>query len=191
MFGNRRVVNRALGIVASVMILAPAVIVAQNTFPATGNVGIGTTSPQSPLDVNGVIMSTAGGFRKYSGYNMNMAPVADGTYGGYILLAQAYTSGNVADSEVQGRITLSRGATAAGNRTDVLEVSSKSAYESEYLAVHDLNSADGYVTGLFKVTYNGTTYHAIGLTSTGGSSNDGAVFDGLAINALQIGRAHV
>lgn len=59
MFGNRQVVKRAFGIVASVMILAPAVIVAQNTFPATGNVGIGTASPTSPLQVTGTIMGWA------------------------------------------------------------------------------------------------------------------------------------
>lgn len=34
-----------------------------NTFPATGNVGIGTTSPGAPLDVKGVIRSTTGGFQ--------------------------------------------------------------------------------------------------------------------------------
>jgi hypothetical protein len=34
---------------------APAMVSAQNTFPATGNVGIGTTTPQEKLDINGSI----------------------------------------------------------------------------------------------------------------------------------------
>jgi hypothetical protein len=36
-------------------LLAPAMVLAQNTFPATGNVGIGTTTPSEKLDVKGNI----------------------------------------------------------------------------------------------------------------------------------------
>lgn len=165
------------------MFLSATTIFAQNTFPSSGNVGIGTTTPISALQVNGVITSNTGSYTKYSGYFMSMAPVADGTYSGYLLLSQAYTSGTVADSEIQGRVTLSRGATSAGNRTDVLEVSAKSAYQTGYFIVNSLASFNGYVTGLFQVTYNGVNYYAIGLTQTGGDSNNGAIFDGLTINA--------
>jgi hypothetical protein len=126
---------------------------------------------------------TTGSFTEYTGYNMTMSPVADGTYGGYILFAKAYTSGNVPDSEVQGRLTLSRGSSSSGNRTDVLLVSSKSAYQSEYFVVNSVNSTSSFVTGLFHVTYNNVTYDAIGITSTGGNADNGTVFDGLTINA--------
>jgi hypothetical protein len=42
--------------------LTGAIASAQNTFPASGNVGIGTASPQAPLDVSGVggVMITGG-----------------------------------------------------------------------------------------------------------------------------------
>jgi hypothetical protein len=158
----------------------------QFVLDPTGNIGVGTATPATKLDVNGVISNQTGNFRNYSGLNINMAPVSDGTYSGYILLAPAYTSGLVSNAEVQGRFTMSRGSPASGNRTDVLEVSSKSAYSTEYLLIHNLNSNSSYVTGTFKVTYGGVVYHAIGLSISGGSTDNGTVFDGKTIGATPI-----
>jgi hypothetical protein len=65
--------KKALFIILS--ILPYGFTAAQNTFPSSGNVGIGTTSPGTPLDVAGEVRAS-GGFRTGSslGDNINAAP---------------------------------------------------------------------------------------------------------------------
>ena len=48
MNNNKQIIGLALFLAAFVLHAS-----AQNTFPASGNVGIGTTAPASPLTVNG------------------------------------------------------------------------------------------------------------------------------------------
>jgi hypothetical protein len=54
MLKNKKIIGAALFLVVCAL-RAPA----QNTFPASGNVGIGTTSPATSLDVAGTLRSTA------------------------------------------------------------------------------------------------------------------------------------
>lgn len=43
--------DEAKGTCLSVSLFIPGILLAQNTFPSSGNAGIGTTSPQAPLDI--------------------------------------------------------------------------------------------------------------------------------------------
>jgi hypothetical protein len=157
--------------------------VSADSFITGGNVGIGTTAPAQKLDIAGATLNRAGNLRRYTGYYIDPKQVANGTYGGYLLLAKAYPgSGYVENSEVQGRFTFSRGSTSTGNRTSVIEVHSKSAYDREYLIVNSFEFG-GYVIKPVKVSYQGIVYHAIKLPSVGGGPLNGICFDGIAVNA--------
>lgn len=126
--------------------------------------------------------SDSTGLKKYSRCRLEWPNGAcDGTYGGYILLAKAYTAGKVANSEICGMLTLSRGGTTSRERADVFEVVSKSAYQTETFVVNHIGSAGiSFFEKLCKITYNDVIYHAIKLTNYGGEANNGLYFDGYA-----------
>lgn len=125
--------------------------------------------------------SDSTGLKRYNRYRVTWpSDVCDGTYGGYILLGEAYTSGKVANSLVMGRITLSRGSVSSGERADVYDVLSKSAYQSETLIVNVPLSKNTFFLKTCKITYGGVAYHAIKVSSSGGSADNGMYFDGYA-----------
>lgn len=124
MVANRRVTELvksgwfsiALLLLVTVCSGAPASVAQTNTFPTTGNVGIGTTSPHSQLGVNGNITFGDG--------------AASGTYGLYFVSPSggAYLSatfaGSVVLSNLGGNIILSSsyvgiGTTSPGSPLDV------------------------------------------------------------------------
>ncbi len=159
--------------------------------PNSANVGIGTTDPgtyklyvNGNSYVNGPSYNNVNALTKYSGYFIPYNGVADGANFGYLLLASAYTNGFVANSEVNGTFTFSRGSIGAGNRTSVFEVHSKSAYDSEYFTVNVPYESAGYLVNLVKVTYDGVQYHAIRLPQTGGGPDQGISFDGIAAGSV-------
>jgi hypothetical protein len=105
-----------------------------------------------------------------------------GTYAGYLLLAKAYTSGNVVSSSVIGRFYLKRGGTSSGNRVDIYDVSSNSAYQTEDLSVQVTSNLGQFFSRTVKVTYNSIVYHAIETSVDGGIPDNGVWFNGTYVN---------
>jgi hypothetical protein len=52
--------NKTVGMTLCVAVVAMSAAAQTNTFPASGNVGIGTTNPQAKLEVSGSLKLTAG-----------------------------------------------------------------------------------------------------------------------------------
>lgn len=102
----------------------------------------------------------------------------EGTYKGYLLLAKAFIEGYVVDSHVSGDITLNRGGLSTGARHEIIRVVSKSAYRGDYLNCFVLVGGARYVERTVKVKYNGTVYHAIETTTSGGFPANGIYFEG-------------
>lgn len=79
------------------LVLSVTVIRGQNTFPATGRVGIGTTSPQSSLDINGNLILRDYSNAPHHGSAIEFTSYGDTTYPGpkirgSLLFAQASNS---------------------------------------------------------------------------------------------------
>jgi hypothetical protein len=109
-----------------------------------------------------------------------------GTHAGYLILAKAYVSGLQEVSEITGTFLLSRGGTGTGNRGDTYTVVSRSAYNGEGLTVQVSVAGNRFFVRTVKVTYQGTIYHAIETTVTGGEPNNGISFQGVIKNATPI-----
>ena len=146
-----------------------------------GSLGLGTTNPLGKLHVydSGVTTLISKQITKYGNPD-------EGTYGGYLLLAQAYTSGLVNASWVNGTFTLKRGSTYSGNRTDTYEVASDTAYAGEDLYVRVTSNGGPFFTRTVKVTYSGVVYHAIETSVGGGNPDDGVWFNGSYSNCNPI-----
>ena len=93
--------NRFLGFAGCCLTLVSITVSAQNTFPATGNVGIGTTSPQTSLDVNG--MGRLTGFASPSsgvGLELGYVSGTGGIVQGYNRTSSSYIPVAIAGSTV-------------------------------------------------------------------------------------------
>ena len=147
---------------------------AQNTFPATGAVGIGITTPQAALHV-----SSNG--RQYF-VNKAITGVSEDSQGlNYILLHKAYNGTLIADQFVNGVITGIRGGSGSSNRKLTVEVNTASAYNTNRGSLISYNEG----ARLVRLTYNSELYLAVEITNT--SSLFSFSFTGYAGNyALQL-----
>ena len=111
----------------------------------------------------------------------------EGVYNGYLLLAKAYTTGNVAPSWVEGTFYVQRGSISSGNRSDTYTVTSKTAFTSDSFYVDaTVLSGEAFITRTVTVNYGGTVYHAIETTLTGGHPDEGILFAGTINNCAPI-----
>jgi hypothetical protein len=152
----------------------------------TGSAATATDSTKLPLTggtLSGALTFSNTSVQRRISVVIDNRGVWDGTLNGYLLLAKAYVSGNQANSEVTGRVFLSRGDTSSGRRSETIEVFSKSAYQGENFLVNWPGIRDFSAGTLHKVTYAGTVYHAIRLGQSGGGPYQGFAFDGYTVNA--------
>jgi hypothetical protein len=144
---------------------------AQNIFPPTGNVGIGTTSPSAALDVIGTdTLSNGSGGHYLLNYNLG-GSFEDPNTGDIILLIPASTGSPVNGSQFLGVIESNRGSAGSWNLNSEWYVSAQSAYTANTGSILSLSGQQEYSTTptLITCVYNGVTY--IGFQTPSNSSS--------------------
>jgi len=138
-------------------------------WPATGSVGIGTSSPLGKLHVleNG---------RNYYVNKMIPGQTLDGLGINYLLLHKIYTNTLSIDRHVMGKISSIRGSAVSSNRKWTVEVNTSSAYNTNRGSMISYNEPARLVT----LTYNDTAYLALEIIT--GSVLTNFSFTGYAVN---------
>lgn len=137
--------------VALLCLLGSFVATAQNIFPTTGKVGIGTNSP------NGILHVVDNSKHYY--VNRTIPGATNDTLVFYLLLHRIYVTGaeNLPDSYVMGKFSAVRGGTQAYNRKWTVEVNTASAYQSNMGNI--ISYGDN--PALVALTYNSVQYLAV------------------------------
>lgn len=137
------------------LLLVSARISAQNHFPSTGNVGIGTADPASRLHV-------VDNNRNYY-VNRGIPGTSEESQGiNYLLLHLTYTTTAVAEHFVMGKITAIRGSVSVWNRKWTVEVNTAAAFTSNRGSIISYNEPTRLVT----LTYSGNNYLALEIANT-------------------------
>jgi hypothetical protein len=104
-------------------VLVTTIAKSQNTFPSTGNVGIGTTNPIGKLQV------TDNDRNFYVNRRIDGA-TEDAQGINYLLLHKVYSDVLIEDHYVMGKITAVRGGIGSWNRKFSVDINTASAYNS-------------------------------------------------------------
>ena len=145
-----------------------------NTFPPTGNAGIGTLSPAGKLQVTD-------NNRNYYVNRAITGQTEDSQGLNYILLHEIYTGTLSIDHYVMGRITGIRGSATSSNRKLTTEVNTASAYNTNRGSIITYNEPARLVT----LVYASKSYLAVEILNY--STLYSFSFTGYAMNeALQL-----
>jgi hypothetical protein len=136
-----------LAVIATLSVNAQTKI---NAISDTGKIGIGVLNPTSRLHV----------FDNNRNYYVNRpipGQTSDSQGANYLLLHEVYTTTNLEDRHVIGKITGIRGLGGSSNRKWTMEVNTSSAYSINLGSLITYNEMARLVT----VVYNGTNYLAV------------------------------
>lgn len=122
----------------------------QNTFPSTGNVGIGTSSPQG-------LLHTLSNSRNYYVNKAIPGATEDAQGINYLLLHKAYVGTLLTDYHVMGKISAIRGSVGSYNRKWTIEVNTASAYNANMGSIMTFNEG----ARLVMLTYNNERFVAV------------------------------
>ncbi|UYQ95517.1 hypothetical protein MKQ68_10435 [Chitinophaga horti] len=146
--------------------------IAQNVFPPTGPVGVGTNDPKAQLHV-------VGNSRNYLVNKIIPGSSEDSQGINYLVLHKVYTGTLLMlDHAVSGKIIASRGGLTGWNRKWTVEVNTSSAYD--YTRGNLIYYSEG--TSLVTLLMNGERYLALEIANT--SSLYYFSFTGYAENAV-------
>jgi hypothetical protein len=143
----------------------------QNIFPATGNVGIGTTSPATMLEVKSGINVDGTSMGFIAPYIIGLAhDVGAGQTIQYILLSPMLSTGiGNPSAGLDGILSMYRGNTSTYNINAVYRVVIQDAYSTNHISVIPL-SENSPMINVYQVTYNGKQYAALKITEVSYSS---------------------
>ncbi|HTJ14110.1 MAG TPA: hypothetical protein VL547_18860 [Dinghuibacter sp.] len=134
---------------------------AQNTFPSSGAVGIGTTTPASPLEiktgVNWDATSSNYAGALDLGYNNDYGA---GNPAQYLLLFPQFAGSIVSAAGMSGVIRDYRGMGVTFNSPSEYTIVGQTAYGNSYINVIPRSVVSGVLT-VYSVTYGGVVYLAL------------------------------
>jgi hypothetical protein len=138
---------------------------AQNTVPATGNVGIGTTSPASALDVNGAI--------SLKGINVSEAKLIPVTSDGTYVVASG--------ARIKGTYTLNFEAANRVQTVTIIASATQYDYNSSLSILSNISYAGAVVMTNFRLAFsadNSVVYLVFDIANRNGGTSVTANFNG-------------
>jgi hypothetical protein len=143
---------------------------AQNTFPATGNVGIGTTSPASALDVNGAI--------SLKGINVNESKVIPVTSDGTYVVASG--------ARIKGTYILNFEAANRVQTVTIIANATQFDYNSSLSVLSNVSYNNAVVMANFRLVFsadNSVVYLVFDIANRNGGTSVNALFNGTGVYA--------
>lgn len=141
-----------------------------NTFPTSGNAGIGTLSPTTKLDIKAGIDHLATSTSFIAPLNIGLtSDVGAGAVPNYVLLSPMITGGTGSpQAGLSGILSLYRGSVTSGNINAEYRIITQTAWGNSFISLVPLT--DNTISiNVYKVTYNNQLYFAIKATEITGS----------------------
>lgn len=131
-------------------------------FLPNGNIGIGTTSPTTLLDVKSGVDLSFSGTRYVGAYPIGLTNDYDAGQAAQFILLIPQFNGTIGEASagMSGRLTVSRGSTSTYNALVEYDISAQTAYNASNINIVP-KSNQSYPLNVYSVTYGGVPYLAV------------------------------